>query len=575
MSHPLYIAFIWHMHQPLYKTSASSQHYMMPWVRLHGVKDYLDMVSILQHYPKLHQTFNLVPSLLEQIQDYAAGKAHDRYLFLTQKPVEELNHHEQVEILHTFFDLNWEQMVLPYTRYCELGEKRNHYYHQDGNYYRAIAAFTTADWLDLTTWFNLAWIDPHLREQYPILRQMVHKGRGFTPQEREQVCQHHQQIIQEIIPTYQHFWHQGQIDMMTSPYYHPILPLLYDSNVGAQSTPDLPLPQTRYRAEADVSAQLQQGLQFHHRCFGQWPRGLWPSEQSLSPEVLPLIAREGVQWLASSEGILWRSLGIIPQRNTQHIWDHCEHLYRPYVIHTAHGSLQMVFRDLRLSDLIGFHYWRGDNQQNAHQMYQQLKQIQSHLVDKEPYPYLVTIALDGENCWEFYREDGHYFLHTLYGLLNQDSSLACVTVSEYLSRFPTTAELPCLHPGSWIQSDFTTWIGEPTKNLAWELLAQTRALLETAQETLSVEQRQAAWQEIYIAEGSDWFWWFGEGHSSAHDHLFDGAFRGHLINVYHILGEYIPNALQIPLEQQVHSQGSHHQPSDGPNATMQAGYEGD
>lgn len=575
MSHsPLYIAFIWHMHQPLYKDAASSHHYMMPWVRLHGVKDYLDMVSVLNDYPNLHQTFNLVPSLLEQIQDYASGNAQDHYMVLSQKPVSSLNHVEKTAILHTFFDLNWDQMVAPYPRYRELGEQRN-FYHRDGHYDRAIAAFKEEDWLDLTTWFNLAWIDPHLRKQYPVLRQLTHKGRGFTHEERQQVLQHHQQIIQEIIPTYRHFLSRGQIDMTTSPYYHPILPLLYDTNAGAQPTPGLPLPHNRYRAEADVTAHLQQAMQSHQAHFGQLPRGLWPSEQSLSPAVLPLIAQQGLQWMASSEGILWHSLGVVPHRNAQHIWNLSEYLYRPYRIQTPAGPLQMVFRDLRLSDLIGFHYWRGDNEHNARHMYQQIKNVQQDLATKEPYPYLLTIALDGENCWEFYQDDGHHFLHTLYGLLNQDTSLSCVTVSEYLERFPAVTELPRLHPGSWIQSDFTTWIGEPTKNLAWELLGQTRAYLVTVEADLTPEQRQAAWQEIYIAEGSDWFWWFGEGHSSAHDHLFDEAFRVHLMNVYRLLDADIPAALHIPLAQQQRADVNKSGPAEGPSATMQAGYVGD
>lgn len=567
---PLYIAFVWHMHQPLYR-DPDSQYYMMPWVRLHGVKDYYDMVAILENYPRIKQTFNLVPSLLEQIDDYAKGEAFDRYLTLSQIPPAELSKEEKEEILANFFDLNWEQMVAPYPRYKALADKRSEAFTQYQNFYQAAETFTEQDFLDLTTWFNLAWIDPRLCEQKPEIQALKDKGQDFSLKERQAVLDYHQEIIQKIIPTYRKFAESGQIELTTTPYYHPILPLLYDTDSARFSTSGIELPATPFVHPEDALTQIKRGKDAFVDHFGQEPKGIWPSEQSLSQEIIPLIAKNNFKWAASSEGILWHTLQCVPHRNSQHVLDIAEYLYRPYKVSGPGGTaLNMVFRDIQLSDQIGFNYWKGDNERNAHHMYHHLKAIQEALSHKEPFPYIVTIALDGENCWEYYREDGRHFLNTLYSLLQNDESLECVTVSDYLERFPPQDELSYIHPGSWIQSNFRTWIGDPTKNLAWDFLRKTRELLVQKEGQLSEQDRQKAWESIYIAEGSDWFWWFGEGHSSSHDALFDAAFRRYLAHVYDILGVAVPEYLQQPVEDQIQTQVyDFHHLHHSPISTMQ------
>ncbi|PIQ24359.1 glycoside hydrolase [bacterium (Candidatus Blackallbacteria) CG17_big_fil_post_rev_8_21_14_2_50_48_46] len=565
---PLYIAFIWHMHQPLYR-DPESQYYMMPWVRLHGVKDYLDMATILENYPRIRQTFNLVPSLLEQLQDYADGNAEDRYLNLSRIPVAELSNDEKEEILHNFFDLNWDQMVRPYPRYLELAEKRTTLFHHYQNYYQVAEHFSDQEFMDLTVWFNLAWIDPVVRRQRPELRALEEKGQGFSSEERKTLLAAHQSLIQEIFPTYKRLQASGQIELTTSPYYHPILPLLTDSTSALEARPHLRLPEQHYLHPEDAIAQLHKGRDFFTHCFGQTPRGVWPSEQSLSPEIVARIAEEGFSWAASSEGILWHTLGVQPHRNSQHILNLSEYLYRPYQVQVEGQALNLVFRDIFISDQIGFNCWKGDNERNAHHLYQHIKGIQTNLSQKEPYPYLLTIALDGENCWEYYHEDGHHFLNTLYSLLEKDQSLECVTVSDYLDRFPPQQALDTLHSGSWIGSDFRTWIGDPTKNLAWDFLKTTRDFLVQNQDSIDPETRAKAWECIYIAEGSDWFWWFGEGHNSAHDHLFDAAFRRYLEEVYLLLEQEVPEWLQIPVENQIDNPAPQLRHLSTPISTMQ------
>lgn len=560
----LYLAFVWHMHQPMYRDPVS-HYYMMPWVRLHAVKDYLDMVEILTHYPRLKQTFNLVPSLLEQIEDYAQGEASDRYLELSQIPVPELSNDEKEEILQTFFDLNWDQMIGPFPRYCELAQKRTEAFQHFQNYYQAAGRFSDQDFLDLTTWFNLAWIDPHLRRINPELYRLEQKGRDFTAAERAAVLQHHRHIVQAVIPAYRRMSQQGQIELTTTPYYHPILPLLQNTENATRSRPESALPQLQLQAPEDVRAQLNKAARFFKQRFGAVPRGLWPSEQALSEDILEPIAQEGFNWVISSEGILWHSLNTWSRRDNHHVHQFAEYLYRPYRLESG---LNIVFRNIYLSDLIGFQCWKGDNEHNAFLFYQQLKAIQARLDQEEDFPYLVTVALDGENCWEYYQNDGHHFLKALYTLLSQDESLESVTVSDYLERFPPQDTLPQLHPGSWINSDYSTWIGDPTKNRAWDLLITARDTLLQNEDLLSDQDCERAWEMLYTAEGSDWFWWFGEGHSSAHDHLFDAAFRTYLQEIYKILNLPVPETLTRPLDPYA---GPH---SDLAMGTMQSSQEG-
>lgn len=551
----LHLAFIWHMHQPMYR-KPHTHHYMMPWVRLHASKDYLDMLMLVQQYPRLKHTFNFVPSLLEQLEDYATGKASDDYLQLSQKPVNRLTSQDKAAILDAFFDLNWEQMLFPFPRYRELAAQRE----------QKPDSYTEQDFLDLTTWFNLAWMDPLHRERLPTIQALVAKGRNFSEADRKEVLTQQQKILQDTLPAYREALNNQQIELTTTPYYHPILPLLQDTQNTRRSRPESSVPHQTLKAPADVAAHLKKARTYHQQSFGEAPQGLWPSEQSMSPDILAQVAAQGFSWFASSEGILWHSLGIWGQRE-EGIHPFHEQLYRPYRVQAGEQHLTVVFRDIYLSDWLGFNAWKGDNREQAHIFYQELKKLQQKLQSTgSDFPYLITIALDGENCWEYYQEDGKIFLETLYQLLNEDLSIENTTVSEYLKKHPAQDTLEHLHPGSWINSDFSTWIGEPTKNKAWDLLIDTRNALKAHENKLSPEARQEAWEMLYTAEGSDWFWWFGVGHSSRHDAHFDMAFRTYLKGVYDVLGMDIPQPLLHPLE-------SHESSAHG-LSTMQASQEG-
>jgi alpha-amylase/alpha-mannosidase (GH57 family) len=546
MASKLHVAFVWHMHQPLYKDRRTGR-YLMPWVRLHAQKDYVDMLDVLKAYPNLRQTFNLVPSLLEQVQDYAEHEAWDRMLELLAQPEASYAPADWEYLLERGFDVHWDTMGAPHPRYAELHAKREIL--RGRALAVAIGAFTPQDWADLVTWFNLAWFDPSYLRGKPVLAALVAKDRGFTQADREGLVAEIRAHLRRVVPAYKELAAAGQIELTTTPYYHPILPLLCDTESARVARPDLPLPRVPFRAPEDARRQIDRGIAYFQQTFGHRPRGMWPSEQSVSPEAAGLIAQAGLSWAISDEQVLGRTLDLKLGRGPSGVPADAAALYQPYRLATPHGDLAMVFRDVVLSDLIGFSYQRLPAPVAAEDLHKRLDRIRRLLPDGDHY--LVTIALDGENCWESYVNDGADFLHAFYDRVSRDQALDLTTVGGYLEQFPPRRELKTIHAGSWIGADFTTWIGDPTKNLGWEALGRAREALMGRRAALEGTPAWAqALDELDIAEGSDWFWWYGEGHDSGQDALFDLQFRLHLQRLYELVGLAVPDDLTRSLYQE-------------------------
>ena len=548
---PLNIAFLWHMHQPLYKDPFTGE-YILPWVRLHGTKDYYDMVAILEDFPSLHQTFNLAPSLIEQINDYAGAGVSDKFLNLTLKPASDLTRDDKRFMVRNFFLANWEYMIKPLHGYWKLLKKRG-FYHQEEEMDNALRYFTEQDFLDLQLLFNLAWIDPVMREADRFLKGLVEKGQGFTEEEKKKLVVKQQDIIKQILPKYREMEEKGIIEISTSPYYHPILPLLCDSYSARVAMPDIELPQKRFVCPEDAVEQIKRGIKLHQETFGKRPKGMWPSEGSVSEAIMPIIADEGIDWIATDEEILMKSLKKSIGRDSN---GHCldpEILYKPYYVTTNGKKLAMIFRDRILSDLIGFVYATWDAEKAADDFIDRLVKIHSSLA--HPEGCLVSIILDGENAWEYYKNDGRDFLIALYERLAKNPLMRLVTVSEHLHEYPPQEELPMLYSGSWINHNFKIWIGHSEDNTAWDYLKDARdviveytAMLKQSGEFKKHQDAIAeAWKEIYAAEGSDWFWWYGDEHSSMSDKEFDELFRKHIKKVYSLIGKEPPLSLDIPI----------------------------
>lgn len=514
----LYLAFIFHMHQPYYANLLTKE-MSLPWVRLHGIKDYLDMVQILEKFPRIQQTFNLVPSLVEQIEDYTSRSARDKFLELSYKPAQDLTKDERAFILGNFFSINVDRVISRHPRYYDLYLRK-----------QAAREFSAQDYLDLQVWFNLAWTDPYFREAFPELKSLAAKARFFSEEEKKCALDKQFQILEGIVPAYRKFAESGQVELIISPFYHPILPLLYNTKIGKEANARTILPKINFSFPQDADSQIASAVKFYRERFGQGLSGMWPSEESVSEHILPFFIKNGINWIVTDEAILFKTLKKKKRATAL--------LYQPHVLRREEGDLNVVFRDRNLSDLLGFVYYNMKPEDAVNDFMRHLENINRAFNDKD---ILVTVAMDGENAWEYYLNDGHDFLELLYGRLSESKTVKTTTVKRYIDSHKPQSGLKRLAAGSWIYGDFNKWIGNPYKVRAWEYLALARKELEDMLEA-GKQVPELAWKQIYIAEGSDWFWWYGDDHQS-----FDPLFRMHLSNFYALIGKEAPAYLKAPL----------------------------
>lgn len=536
---PIYLAIIWHQHQPVYFKDPETGVYAKPWVRVHASKDYVDMATILKEYPDIHATYNLTPSLLTQLADLESG-AKDLYWVIAETPADQLSEEQKQFMLDRFFDTN-RKIIARFPRYQELLEKRD------------MGGYTTQDYLDLQILFNLAWTDPDWLEQEP-LASLVARGKDFLEADKQVVFAEHLRLIREVVPIHQELQDTGQIEVTMTPLTHPILPLLITTELAKDALPDIELPQEKFVYGEDAVAQVAKGVDLYEENFGQQPRGMWPAEGSVAQEIVTMVATNGIQWMASDEGVLANSLGMNSfTRNLDEVVTDPDVLYRPYDVEGSQGGpVAIVFRDIVISDKVGFTYSGLDGSLAAQDFIDRIHAIRNALKDSGAKgPHLVSVILDGENAWEHYENDGKEFLHSLYQGLSEDPLIQTVTPSEFLAMSPDQPQIDDLWAGSWINADFSTWIGEEEENLAWNYLAITREMLAKYINGVRQAPSEAALAEaqmqMYFAEGSDWFWWYGADQNSGDDESFDRQFRETLKQVYLKLDEIPPTFLDVPI----------------------------
>ncbi len=521
---PVDLLFLWHHHQPDYRSPREGRA-LLPWVRLHATKDYLDMALHLERHPAVHATFNFVPSLLDQLEAVAAG-GHETLFDLFTKPVESLTETERSLVLSRCVAAPRHAMERwPRYRALTMRVARS-----QGT---GVNEPTATEVLALECWFLLAWLDPLLDEEPEAVAALA-TGGDFLDEHRQGLLALYARTVARVVPAYRALAERGQVELSESAYYHPILPLLVDVRVARRARPDLVLPGEAFAAPADAERQIRRAFARHAEAFGSPPLGMWPPEGSVSPEAVALAVRAGARWLATDEGVLWQSL---PAGERQRAL-----LYQPWRFTTSEGDVVLFFRDRELSDRIGFVYHHWETADAVADFVGRLRRIarEQALPGQRP---VVSVILDGENCWESYAADGGPFLEALYGALEAEPGIRTVTPSEVLAESSPTAKLTDLHSGSWIDADYHVWIGHPEKNRAWDLLARARRALTAAHKT--PEDAPGAWESLYAAEGSDWFWWFGEDHFTADKGLFDRIFREHLQAVYERAGLPVPSWLHV------------------------------
>ena len=530
---PVDLVLLWHHHQPDYRRPGDGRS-VLPWARLHATKDYLDMARHVERHPGLRVTFNLVPALIDQIEGAARGD-RDELFDLLARPTADLSREERAAVARRCAQIpartieRWPAIRalldrIVASRAASAAPARD----------PSVATFSDRDLLAIEIWFLLAWVDPMFHEE-PEAAQALAEHRHWTERHRDGLISLHRRLIGQVIPAYRALAASGRVELSTSPYHHPILPLLVDLAAARRARPEIALPAERLTAPEDARWQIESALERHATTFGAGPAGMWPSEGGVSPEAVALAARAGVRWLASDEGVLWASLAG-GARNPGA-------LYRPWRFASEGGEVTLFFRDHALSDRIGFVYQRWDEREAAADFIAQLRRIARDL--RGDRPPVVTVILDGENCWEHYREDGRPFLEALYHALEEASDIRTRTPSDVLADGGPAPSLARLHSGSWIDADFHIWIGHAEKNRAWDAVARARqALLNAA---VTHERAPAAWGALLRAEGSDWFWWLGDDHHTSDQAVFDGLFRELVSAAYTEAGLAPPASLRLPI----------------------------
>ena len=514
----------------------------LPWVRLHALKDYYDMVALALEHPGLRVTFNVVPSLVDQIEDVAAEGAQDPALLLARRDAGTLTSEERHLLLDLFFSVPYRTRIAPFPRYAALYHKRGGR-GPEGTFADAAPRFKDRDLRDLMVWFHLAWSGETLGRS-EVVRSLIRKGEGFTESEKAALLDAQQEFLRGVLPKLRSAADEGAIEISTSPYYHPILPLVCDSDSAHESSPGLPVPHPHFRRQGDAVEQVRDAVARHREVFGTSPGGMWPSEGSLSEEVVRIMGAEGIRWAASDEGVLANAIALSswggwPGGRLPH-----DTICRAYRLQGSGPAL--FFRDRELSDLLGFTYSAWGSEAAAEDFTRRLLVVRNR-IGATSADAVLPVILDGENAWEHYPDNGVHFMRSLYRRLTATAGIRTTTFSEYLGASPEPLRLERLRAGSWIRSDFTTWIGHPEKNLAWDLLRGARESFDRRAGEIPEEDRRLARRCLMAAEGSDWFWWYGEEHSSEEDPIFDASFRGLLRETHRLLGEVPPVRLSEPI----------------------------
>ena len=533
---PLHVAFLWHMHQPYYVDPIRGAA-LMPWVRLHATKGYLDMIWLVDQFPEFRCTFNVTPVLLKQIQQLANDEVRDLWHELAVPAPETLTTAQKASLLEHFFKANVDHMVKPFTGYWTLLQKRG-LRAAKINLEHVATNFSDQELRDLQVWFNLTWFGYAAEQLYPAISELKRKGRGFTEEDKRTVFEHQHAVLRTVLDRYRTVAARGQIELSTTPFFHPIMPLVYNTEFASRCMPGRNLPPAFAHPE-DVRAQLKLARDLHTQIFGAPPNGTWPSEGSVCPELVPILEELGYQWFATDEEILWRTLALVRPGQTA---DRAS-LFQGCRAKFGEASACVAFRDRGLSDFIGFTAARNQPQRAAESLLSQIEEIARNAPGSDP---LCSVILDGENAWENFPDGGQAFLRALYEGLTSRAAIRSTTFHDYFTAHPPSAILSTLHTGSWIRADFDIWIGDPEENRGWELLGQTRDFLQRMADRRDItpEQYQKALWEIYAAEGSDWFWWYGGDFVTENDVIFDELFRTHLQNVYRICGVPLPEVLK-------------------------------
>jgi alpha-amylase/alpha-mannosidase (GH57 family) len=507
------------------------------------------MVRVLEEFPRVHATFNVVPSLGAQLEEYASGKFDEPWFATAFRPTASLSPEDKSEIMVRAFQLNYDHLLARWPRYIEL-----HQWASSQGRERVMQSFVERDWRDLQLLSQLAWMDEEYLASDPVVSRLARKGTDFSEQDKQQLAEKQIELLGRVLPEYRKAAAAGQIEISATPFYHPILPLLCDTDIARISNPGTPLPAPAFRHPEDAREQLVRARKYHERVFGRAPEGLWPSEGSVSEQALAIAAELGFKWFATDEGVLGRTLGAGFGRDAAGVPDNADKLYSPLRVRVGGKEMVGFFRDHYLSDLVGFVYSRMDAVTAAEDLYQRIRAIGNRVSIGRPLT--ISLILDGENAWEYFPGNGREFLRQFYRRIDNDPDIQALTATEAAAAAGEIPRNNGIFPASWISANFDVWIGSGEDVTAWEHLHRARDFYAQQADNAAkgfpksptAKQLAAAYEAVLAAEGSDWCWWYGPEHSSANDAEFDAFYRKLLTEVYVSLGAEAPDVLAGPIK---------------------------
>ena len=511
---PTKVVFVWHMHQPCYK-HPFKPYYILPWVRLHGVKDYYGMAKTVEKFESTRVVFNFSGILLEQLLDYTQNNAQDYYSILTLKNPAQFTEEERRFVLERFFSINFDRYIRPHARYLQLHTKR----------LSPKFSFNVQDFRDLQAIFNLCWFHPYSLKKDKTLYALFNKKKNYTEADKKIIIDKQYDILREIFPLYQRLAAEKKIEITLTPHHHPIMPLIYDTDV-LKEMPYLKKPNTRFYAPQDCRWHLAQAKEFYKKAFNASARGSWPSEGSVSEPVLSIYNEEAFNWVATDEGILFKTL--TSEYVTYDMIKNQRHLiYSPYNFR----GVNMLFRDRNFADMMSFTYQGWEDPVFAsNDLLEHFKKTHYFLkgVLKER---VITIVMDGENAWEYYDNNGVEFLETIYSNIEKSTILETDLPSRFLPHLKIK-HLERLSSGSWINNDFGVWVGNAKNNHYWEVMCRIKEMID--QPNVPADKKAKAMEYFHLLEGSDWYWW-----NTFEDYVgeFKNIFSGYVEEIFKLLGK--------------------------------------
>ena len=548
----LKVVLCWHMHQPEYRDLRTDE-YQLPWTYLHVIKDYVDMAEHLENISGARAVVNFTPTLLEQIEDYKQQLKdflrHNTPLrcpMLANLTANKLPSSPplRLQIIKDCLRANRERLIDRFPAYQKLADMSAWYIeHPDTVFYLSDQYL-----FDLLAWHHLAWMGETVRRKDPRIKRLISKENDYTLNDRYQLLEVIEEILSRIIIRYRNLAQSGRIELSVTPYAHPIMPLMLDIESAKEAMPDVILPEHHEYpgGEERVRWHLQHGLDIFKNHLGFKPVGCWPSEGSLSDATLKLLSEYGFGWTASGGNVLNNSLERAGMTEKVHKEIG---MHRAYQVKNT--DIKCFFRDDGLSDLIGFTYskWHADDA--VSNLIEHLETIYHYRSSQKGR--VVSIILDGENAWEYFPENGYFFLTALYEKLAQHPDLELTTFSDCIQSTARPTELPSLVAGSWVYGTLSTWIGDQAKNRGWDMLIEAKQCFDevVAKGELDAGQLARAEQQLAVCEGSDWFWWFGDYNPADSVSSFESLYRLNLTILYQYLGVLPPSYLT-----QVFTQGS-------------------